>query len=124
MSVPVSIEELGRQLAPFGSWPYIITMSDDARPHAVSVEVAWANGRFTASGGRSTTRNAAAHPDAVTLLWAPFEPGGYSLIVDVQARASDDGLTLTPVTAVLHRTGPAPAVEAPAGSCGNDCVRI
>jgi hypothetical protein len=123
--VPVSIEELGRQVAHFGTWPYIITVAGDGRPHAVSIEVAWVDSSFTAAGGRSTSRNAAAHPNAVTLLWAPFEPGGYSLIVDVQAATADDGaLTLTPTTAVLHRTGPAPAAEAPAGSCGNDCVRI
>jgi hypothetical protein len=89
--VPVSVEELGRQVAHFGAWPYIITVAGDGRPHAVSVEVAWADGSFTAAGGRSTSRNVAAHPNAVTLLWAPFEPGGYSLIVDVQAPGPCDG---------------------------------
>ena len=30
--------------------------------------------------------NAAERSDAVTLLWPPFEPGGYSLIVDGTGR--------------------------------------
>ena len=122
MSVPVSLPELGRHVAQFGTWPYIITVGDNGRPHAVSVDVAWGDGSFTAAGGRSTSRNAAAHPDAVTLLWAPFEPGGYSLIVDVRAATDDGALTLTPVAAVLHRTGP--GVDTSASSCGSDCVRI
>jgi hypothetical protein len=126
VSVSVALDELAHQVERFGAWPYLITVGAEGRPHAVSVEVTWsaAAGHFTAAGGRSTSRNATARPHAVTLLWAPYEPGGYSLIVDVKAATTDDGtFTLTPTTAVLHRTGPTPG-EAPAGSCGSDCVRI
>jgi len=42
--------------------------------------------------------------------------------VDGTAAVADGMLTLTPVTAVLHRTGP-PRQDSPA-SCTSDCIRI
>jgi len=122
MSVAVSLGALGGQVEQFGAWPYVLTVSKDGRPHAVSVEMAWDGSVFRGSGGRGTTANAAERAEAVTLLWPPFEPGGYSLIVDGTASVDDGVLTLTPVTAVLHRTGP-PREDSPA-SCTSDCVRI
>ena len=122
MSVAVSLGALGGQVEQFGSWPYVLTVSGDGKPHAVSVEMTWDGSVFRGSGGRGTTVNAAERSDAVTLLWPPFEPGGYSLIVDGTAEVADGVLTLAPVTAVLHRTGP-PREDSPA-SCTSDCVRI
>ena len=122
MSVAVSLGALGGQVEQFGAWPYVLTVSEDGHPHAVSVEMAWDGSVFQGSGGRGTMANAADRSDAVTLLWPPFEPGGYSLIVDGTAAVVDSVLTLTPRTAVLHRTGP-PREDAPA-SCTSDCVRI
>ena len=53
-------------------------------------------------GGRSS-RNAQVHPD-VSLLWPPFEPGGYSLISDGVARdLGDERMAFSPTKAVLHR---------------------
>ena len=53
--------------------------------------------------GNTTGRNAAAH-GAVTVLWPPREPTGYSLIVDGTAMVDGDQLRLTPNRAVLHRS--------------------
>ncbi len=122
MSVAVSLERLGEQLQHFGDWPYVITVSADGQPHAVSVEVAWDGAVFAGSPGRTTAANAVDRPAAVTLLWTPYEPGGYSLIVDATGSAGPDGIVLTPVTAVLHRTGP-PRADSPP-SCTSDCVRV
>ena len=121
MSVPVALDRLAAEVERFGRWAYILTVNDDATPHAVSLELAWDGAVFSGGGGRRTAANAAARP-SVTLLWSPYETGGYSLIVDVTAAVDGDGrLTLTPTTGVLHRTGPSPD---PASSCGNDCVPL
>ena len=122
MSVAVSLEGLGEQLARFGSWPYAVTVSTDGRQHAVSVEMAWDGSVFQGTAGRGTLANAAARPDAVTFLWPSYEPGGYSLIVDGTATVADGALTLAPATAVLHRTGPPREDSSP--SCTSDCIRI
>ncbi len=122
MSVAVSLGALGGQVEQFGAWPYVLTVGDDGHPHAVSVEMAWDGSVFRGSGGRGTMANAAARSDAVTLLWPPFEPGGYSLIVDGTVAVADGVLAFTPTTAVLHRTGP-PREDSPA-SCTSDCIRI
>ena len=99
-----------------------MTVSEDGKPHAVSVEMAWDGSVFRGTGGRGTMANAAERSEAVTLLWPPFEPGGYSLIVDGTTAVADGVLTLTPVAAVLHRTGP--PREDSAASCTSDCIRI
>jgi hypothetical protein len=117
MSVPVSLERLGEQVERFGSWPYLVTVSGDGRPHAVSAAITWDGGVFQGDAGRHSRANAVERPTAVTLLWAPYEPGGYSLIVDGSAAVDADGiLTVTPVTGVLHRTGP------PRPDSGRDCT--
>jgi hypothetical protein len=77
------------------------------------------------TGGRRTTSNAIDRP-AVSLLWPPIEPGGYSLIVDGEARVTTGpdgaGIVVTPATAVLHRSAAAP--EGAAGDCSSDCVTL
>jgi hypothetical protein len=123
MSVPVSLERLGEQVERFGSWPYLVTVSGDGRPHAVSASMAWDGDVFQGAAGRHSQANAADRPTAVTLLWPPYEPGGYSLIVDGSAAINDDGsLTVTPVTGVLHRTGPPRSDSGP--NCTADCVPL
>lgn len=128
MTVPVSLDQLKEEVARFGSSPYLLTVTDDHRAHAVSVQVAWddAGEALTMGAGRSTGANARARPD-VTLLWPPYEPGGYSLIVDGSATVTDE-LVFRPRKAVLHRS----AVGAPgadgqgdgSSACGNDCISV
>jgi Pyridoxamine 5'-phosphate oxidase len=116
MSIPVELEQLAATMGQYG-FAYLMTVSDDGRPHAVAVSPTWsAEGVLMVSGGRRTTSNAAARP-AVSLVWPPVEAGGYSLIVDAAASVGPDGvLALAPSTAVQHR-------PAPSGS-GSDCAPV
>jgi hypothetical protein len=117
VSVPVALDQLRDEVARFGSGPYLLSVTSDGRPHAVSVTVAWDGDELAAGAGRTTLANAAERP-SVSLLWSPVEPGGYSLIVDGQARV--DGTTervlVQPGRAVLHRSRP--------GAAGSDCVTV
>jgi hypothetical protein len=81
----------------------LLTVSDDGRPHAVSVRVSWENGDLELSGGTRSRSNASKRPD-VTLLWPAIEDGGFSLIVDGSASVSDEQIVVRPVSAVLHRS--------------------
>jgi hypothetical protein len=101
----------------------LLTVSDDARPHAVAVAAAWDGAALALSVGKRTAANASARPQ-VSLLWPPNEPGGYSLIVDGTAAATrEEGrIAVTPTRAVLHR--PAATPEAAKPGCSADCVPI
>ena len=128
MTVPVNMARLRGETERFGSVAFLLTVSDDGRPHAVSVPVAWAGDDLVAEAGRRTARNAVARP-AVSVLWPPFEPGGYSLIVDGEAGVSvldDPGreggrVVVRPTAAVLHRSPAGPDGQ---GACGSDCVPV
>jgi hypothetical protein len=123
VSVSVSLERLAEQVEQFGSWPYLVTVSSDGRPHAVSARVDWDGSVFRGSVGRHSRTNATERPTAVSLLWPPFEPGGYSLIVDGAAAVDGEGaLTVTPSGGVLHRTGPPRADSGP--NCTSDCIPL
>ena len=120
MSIKVDIDELATALADFG-FAYLITVGADHRAHAIAVQPVLADGTFDlGTPGATTSRNLEQH-DAVTLVWPPREPGGYSLIVDGTGTVSPS-LTVTPQRAVLHRPagGEAPG---PTG-CPHDCVPL
>jgi hypothetical protein len=56
-------------------------------------------------------------------LWAPIEPGGYSLIVDGTATRDDPGLdrlAVRPSKAILHRS----AEPSATGAQVSDCVPV
>jgi hypothetical protein len=78
-------------------------------------------GVITAEGGNRTRANAAARP-LVSIVWAPIEALGYSLIVDGDAAVDGESLTITPTRAVLHRSAPPPGEATSA--CGSDCVPL
>src|SRR5262245_37522501 len=124
MSVPVPVDGLRAALEERGGGAYILTVSDDARPHAVHVAVYWEGNVLAADVGKRSAANAAARP-AVSLLYPVRAEGDYSLIVDGTAVVtSHDGaqrVLITPTKAVLHR---AAAVPNPASSCSADCVPI
>jgi hypothetical protein len=110
MSVKVDLDQLAEALADF-MFAYLITVGDDYRAHTVAVDPVFADGVLEVGAvGGTTRKNLALHGD-VTLVWPPSQPGGYSLIVDGRGQATDDGLTVVPSRAVLHRKA-------------NDCVPL
>ncbi|HEX9260822.1 MAG TPA: pyridoxamine 5'-phosphate oxidase family protein [Acidimicrobiales bacterium] len=123
MSVPVPVDRLAAELDRFGPSAYLLTASDDGRPHAVHVDVRLDGDALTVAVGKRTAANAAARP-AVALLWVPWEAGGYNLIVDGDASLDGEAvLRVRPTKGVLHRSQAAPgSVEA--GACGNDCLPL
>lgn len=120
MSVEVDVARLTDAMREHG-FAYLLTVSEDLRPHAVVVQPVLEDGALrVGSLGRRSLANVAARPD-VTLLFPPREQGGYSLIVDGRASVAEEGARVRPLHAVLHRaadhaTGPTD------GSCGNDCL--
>jgi len=124
VSIAVSIDKLRDEVAKFGPTPYLLTVSDDAHAHATAVTVEWQGDELVMGVGARSSRNAATHPD-VSLLWPPFEPGGYSLISDGVARdLGDERMAFSPTKAVLHRPAPGQQASAPEGDCSSDCVPL
>ncbi len=124
MSIPVPLARLRAALEERGGNAYVLTVSDDARPHALHVCVRWDRDVLAADVGKRSAANAAARP-AVSLLYPVRADGDYSLIVDgtafVESRQDRDRLLITPTKAILHR--PAAALD-PASPCGADCVPL
>lgn len=123
MSIPVPTESLRSALAERGPSAYLLTVSDDARPHAVHVPVHWEGEMLAADVGARSAANAAARP-AVSLLYPVRVEGDYSLIVDgvaTVATVAGRRLLVTPTKAVLHRPAAAPDPGAP---CPADCVPL
>jgi Pyridoxamine 5'-phosphate oxidase len=119
VSIAVDTEALSDRLAEFGAHAYLTTVSDDQRPHVVSVTVALEGDRLVTSVGRHTGANLAARP-AATFLWPPAGgDGDYSLIVDGTAVEVDGegALAVEPTRAVLHRV-------AGAAGDGPTCVAV
>ena len=124
MSIPVALEGLRAAIEERGGLAYVLTVSDDARPHAVHVPVEWEGDVLAAEVGKRSAANAAARP-SVSLLFPVRTEGDYSLIVDgtavVAARANGHRLLITPTRAVLHRPAAAPD---PLSPCDADCVPL
>lgn len=124
MSLPVPLEGLRAAIAERGPTAYLLTVSDDGRPHAVHVTLAWDGDALVADVGRRSAANAAARP-ALSLLYALRTPDDYSLIVDGTAMVtSHDGkpcLRITATSAILHRPAAAPN---PTSACQADCVPV
>ena len=125
MSIPVELERLRAEAERYGTTPFLLTVSDDGRPHSVSIAASWEGGALVAKTGKRTAANAGARA-LVSLLWAPLEPGGYSLIVDGEASLRGEGdevrVVVRPTRGVLHRPAASPAAV-PDG-CSADCKPI
>jgi hypothetical protein len=122
MSVKVDLDQLANTLADF-TFGYLITVGDDYRAHTVAVDPALNRGVLEIEPVGKTVRRNVTVNDAVTVIWPPPEPDGYTLIVDGRAQLGDTTLTIAPQTAVLHRkaTPHSPATET---GCGDDCVPL
>jgi hypothetical protein len=102
MSIPVAVADLAEAAAPFGAAAFLLTAGDDGRPRIAHLRVTFADGGVVVDAGRGARANATARP-LVTLLFPPYEPDGYSLIVDADATVRADDVLLVPTGAVLHR---------------------
>ena len=123
MSIPVDVADLARALGDFGAG-YLLTSSPEGRVKAVTVEPEVVDGALVVSGpGRGSSANAAANP-AVTVLFPPREPRGFTLLVDGTAAVDGDTVRVSPTSAVLHR--PAAHADGPPApdGCGNDCKPV
>jgi hypothetical protein len=122
MSIPVPVDRLAEQLRdrPVG---YLLTADTEGRVKAVTVEPTLADGALLCSHSRGTAANLARNPVA-TLLFPPTEHHGYTLLVDGEAEAGEDGIVVRPGSAVLHR--PATHADGPvaADGCGHDCAPV
>src|SRR5262245_15970573 len=105
MSIPVPLDRVRSATEERGGHAYVLTVSDDGRPHAVDTVVVWEGDALVADVGRRSARNAMARP-FVSLLYPARAPGDHSLIVDGSAAVIPGGdghqLRVTPTWAVLH----------------------
>jgi len=125
MSIAVELEQLRDAINETDRAPYFLTVGDDGRPHCVAVTWVWRDDELSLSVGNRTLANAQVR-NSVSLLWAPSDPSGYSLIVDADVThsegsgAGDNLVVVRPTRAVLHRPATGPT-EAP---CGVDCLPV
>jgi hypothetical protein len=103
--------------------PHLVTVLD-GRAHVVPVTLEVVGGAFRVDAPGRRTRVAVGAEPAVTLVWAPADDGGHSLIVDGTGSLDGDALLIRPVRAVLHRPGAAAASAGTGGACGADCVEL
>lgn len=107
MSIRVELEELHEQVAACGSYAFLLTVSDDGRPHAVSLRVGWDGDELVGAPGPRTLANAERSPE-VSLLWPESGRAGFTLFVNGRAEVRADGesakVAVKPATAVLHKT--------------------
>jgi hypothetical protein len=124
MSIPVPLDDLAQTLQRY-PLAYLLTVSEGERVHAVAASAVVEADRLRVGPlGRHTRANAGERP-AVTLLWPPAEPDGYSLIVDGEAEMTDDGVLVSPTRAVLHRAA-AVGTTTPTDdhACVSDCIEV
>jgi hypothetical protein len=130
MSIPVAPADLVRTLQDFGPG-YLMTTTPECTVKVVTVEPTAADGVLLVTRpGKGTVRNLAENP-AVTLVFPPAEPRGFSLLVDGTGVVEGEDVRVTPSGAVLHRPmmhaeGPPPPPSAgeQSDSCGNECAPV
>jgi hypothetical protein len=129
MSIPVALEELRAAVAGTDRAPFLVTVSDDGRPHTVAVDPSWDDDELELPVGNRSLANASARR-SVTLLWPAREAGGHTLIVDVDVTdtrgtgAGDNVVRVRPTRAVLHRPAGSTTGSATDSARGADCIRI
>ena len=114
MSIRVELEEVRTVAAAQAPFAYLLTVSDDASPHAVAITPAIGAAEITCEAGNRSCANALARPN-VSLLWPPARPDDYSLIVDGTASVDGSTIRIAPGRAVRHR---------PAPGGGSDCAPV
>jgi hypothetical protein len=121
MSVQVDLGEVRDQVAACRSCAYLLTVMDDGRPHAVSLELTWDGDALVGGAGRKTAANAERSPE-VSLFWPVSGRDGYALFINGRAEVRHDGdeakVAVKPTGAVLHATPEARGQGKPG------CVRV
>ena len=124
MSIPIPLDRLRAALDERDGRAYVLTVSDDGRPHVVHGAIRWEGDTLAVDVGGRSAANAAARP-SVSLLCPVRSDGDYSLIVDghaaVVSHENRQRLLVTPTKAVLHRPARTPD---PSSACGADCVPL
>jgi len=129
MSIPVALEELRAAVADTDRAPFLLTVSDDGRPHSVAVDASWNDDELELPVGNRSMANASARP-LVTLLWPARDAGGHTLIVDADVTTArgtgedDNVVRVRPTRAVLHRPAASTTGSAADASCDADCIPI
>ena len=123
MSIRVAPEQLAATIRDLPI-AYLLTSGAGPRPHVGRVQIALSQDRIAVSGAGATSRGHVAADAAVTLLWPPLAPEGYSLIVDGTAGLHDELVVVQPERAVLHRPAAAPAAPEPETGCAADCMEL
>jgi hypothetical protein len=117
MSIKVELDQLREQVDACGPYAFLLTVTEDGRPHAVSLVVQWEGDLLVCAPGPRTVANAERGPE-VSLLWPVSGREGFTLFVNGPAEVRADGDTtmvaVKPATAVLHKT---PEGEARAPGC-------
>ena len=129
MSIPVEVVDLEKALQDFGAG-YLLTNRAGA-VKVVTVEPTVADGVvLVARPGKGTVANLADNA-AVTLVFPPGEPRGFTLLVDGTGEVVGEDVRVTPTGAVLHRPGmhadgppPPPSAGEQTDSCVNDCAPV
>jgi hypothetical protein len=129
MSIPVELAGLAAALEDFGSG-YLMTTTDGA-VKVVTVDPEVTDGVLVVERpGKGTVANLADNA-AVTLVFPPREPRGFTLLVDGTGEVAGEDVRVTPTGAMLHRPrrhadGPPPPAFAgeQTDSCGNDCAPV
>ncbi|MCO5310438.1 MAG: hypothetical protein M9891_14370 [Austwickia sp.] len=104
MTIPVPLGDLEQLLATAGyASALLITVPATGHAKVLTVDPV-PDGRvfLVPTPSRGAAANLAANP-AVTLVWPPQQRHGFTLIVDGTGVADDEGITVTPVHAILHR---------------------
>jgi len=123
MSIPVDVADLARALEDFEAG-YLLTVSAASTVKVVTVEPTLTDGALLATTpGKGTLANLADNT-AVTLVFPPLQPRGFTLLVDGTAEVTGDDVRIVPSGAVLHR--PASHADGPPapGGCGHDCAPV
>lgn len=105
MSIPVTIAQLPDAINTQIGWCYLLSVSEQGHPRVVATTTTWsADGlSLNVHVGQGTAANIGARP-AVTLVWAPLDPSGMSLIVDGVGVVKDLAVTIQPTSGVMHRS--------------------